>query len=165
MLDIRDLTPGDGLACDAVMRTLPDWFGYEPGLEDCARAVRTQAGRVAVDDGEVVGFATWERRTGDSAEITWAAVRKDRRNSGVGTSIVEAVCEDLRAQGFRLALAMTSARSKDVVPTHDAYEETRAFWRARGFLFVTELNIWETDFALLMVRPLGPIAPAPQTPA
>lgn len=36
----------------------------------------------------------------------------------------------------------------------DPYDATRAFWLRRGFLPLAELDIWDTDFALLMVRPL-----------
>ncbi len=154
MVEIRHLQPADGPVCDAIMRTLPDWFAYEPGLEECARAVREQDGVVAVDDGEVIGFATWAPRTEVSAEITWAAVRKDRRNGGVGTRIIESLAQELSARGFALALAMTSARSKEPDPTWDSYEETRAFWRARNFYPLIELDIWESDVALLQVRAL-----------
>jgi hypothetical protein len=31
---------------------------------------------------------------------------------------------------------------------------TRQFWKSRGFEPLTELDIWDTNFALLMVRPL-----------
>jgi GNAT superfamily N-acetyltransferase len=136
------------------MRTLPDWFAYEPGLQECAEAVRTQEGLVAEDGGQVVGFATWQQRTPDSAEITWAAVRRDRRNAGIGTAIIEALTSDLGGRGFVLALAMTSARSKTPDPTWDSYAETRAFWRARRFYPLIELDILETDIALLQVRAL-----------
>jgi GNAT superfamily N-acetyltransferase len=83
------------------------------------------------------------------------AVHRDRRSAGVGTAIIEALCEDLTNRGFKLALAMTSARPKDEQPDgKDPYEATRAFWFSRRFLPLTELDIWETDIALLMVRPL-----------
>jgi GNAT superfamily N-acetyltransferase len=153
-LVVRRLTVEDAEACDAIMRTLPDFFAYEPGLADCARAVRTQAGWVAEDDGEVIGFATWERRTDETAEVTWMAVRADRRHGGVGTEIIEAVVAEMKAQGFVLALAMTSARPKDA-EIEDTYGPTRAFWTARGFLPLIELDIWETDVALLQVRALA----------
>ena len=153
-MEIRALTPSDGPACDAIMRTLPEWFSYEPGLEECARAVRTQAGMVAIDLGEVVGFATWEPRTEDAVEITWAAVRKDRRSGGVGSAIIEALAVELRERGFLLVLAMTSAHSKTPDPTRDSYDQTRALWRARRFYPLIELDIWETDIALLQVRAL-----------
>ena len=137
------------------MRTLPDWFSYEPGLEECAQAVRTQAGLAAEVDEEVVGFATWESRTEDAAEITWAAVRRDLRNGGIGTAIIEALAAELQGRGFSLALAMTSARSKTPDTTWDSYEETRAFWRARTFYPLIELDILQSnDIALLQVRAL-----------
>jgi GNAT superfamily N-acetyltransferase len=135
------------------MRSLPDFFGHEGGLASCAEAVRTQAGFVAEDDGHVIGFATWEERKPETAEVTWAAVHRDFRHSGAGTAIIEALCEDLRARGYKLALAMTSAASKDDL-NPDTYVPTRQFWQARGFHPVIELDIWDTNFALLMVRPL-----------
>lgn len=48
---------------------------------------------------------------------------------------------------------MTSASNKDdSIP--DTYVPTRQFWQARGFHPLIELDIWDTNFALLMVRPL-----------
>jgi GNAT superfamily N-acetyltransferase len=136
------------------MRGLPDWFGYEPGLVDCARAVRSQSGWVADDGGRVVGFATWEEHTPYTAEVTWMAVERERRLSGIGTRIIEALAADLKSRGYRFAIAMTSARSKLPDSGPDTYEATRGFWTARAFLPLIELDIWETDVALLQVRAL-----------
>jgi GNAT superfamily N-acetyltransferase len=135
------------------MRGLPDFFAYEPGLLDCASAVRTQPGWVAEADGVVAGFATWEERTPSTAEVTWMAVERERRHSGVGTAIIEVLCDSLQSRGYKLALAMTSARPKDQ-EIEDTYGPTRAFWSARGFHPLIELDIWETDVALLQVRAL-----------
>lgn len=135
------------------MRGLPDFFSYEPGLADCAKAVRSQSGWVAEDSGHVAGFATWEERTTATAEVTWMAVERKQRHNGVGTAIVEALCEGLRSRAYKLALAMTSARPKDET-IEDTYGPTRAFWSARGFLPLIELDIWETNVALLQVRAL-----------
>ena len=151
---IRPLVPSDAPACDAIMRTLPDFFGHEGGLAACAQAVRSQSGWAAEEAGRVVGFATWEQRTPVAAEVSWMAVERDRRHAGIGTAIVEALVADLRARGFRLALAMTSAGSKPPQPGPDTYEPTRRFWLARGFLPLIELDIWDTNVALLQVRPL-----------
>lgn len=151
-LSLRPLTPDDAPACDAIMRSLPDFFGYEPGLAACAEAVRSQDGWVA-DDGQVAGFATWQPRTSDSVEITWMAVERGRRHAGIGTAIIERVVADLHSRGYRLALAMTSARPKQA-DVADTYVPTRQFWSARGFLPLIELDIWETNIALLQVRSL-----------
>lgn len=151
----RPLTLADAAACDAVVRGLPEWFGHEGGRAECARAVREQRGVVAEDSGAVVGFATWARRTEAAAEITWAAVRRDRRHGGAGTAIVERIAAEIAADGYALALVMTSASTKAATNGADPYEETRRFWRSRGFLPLIELDIWETNMALLLVRPLG----------
>src|SRR5688500_14972359 len=135
------------------MRSLPDFFGHEGGRASCAEAVRAQAGFVAEQDENVIGFATWQDRKPETAEVTWAAVHRDFRHSGAGTALIEALCEDLRERGYKLALAVTSAASKDdLIP--DTYLPTRQFWQARGFVPLIELDIWDTNFALWMVRPL-----------
>jgi len=154
-MNIRPLKAEDAERCDAIMRSLPDFFGYEPGLEDCARAVRTQAGYVAEVSGRVAGFATWEPRTTDTAEVSWMAVQREMRHGGIGTAIIEALIDDLRRRGFTLALAMTAARAKPPNEADQTYAPTRRFWFARGFRPLVELDIWETDIALLMVRPLA----------
>lgn len=156
---LRPLRPEDAPACDAIIAGLPEWFGHEGGRAACAEAVRVQRGLVATAGDEVIGFVTLQPRTSVSVEATWMAVRRDRRGRGVGTGIIERLCADLTAEGFRLALAMTSAAVKappETLPFPDSYESTRAFWRARGFLPLIELDIWDTDIALLSVRPLAP---------
>ena len=151
---VRLLAVADADACDAIVLGHPDFFGHEGGRADCARAVRSQAGWVAEDAGRVVGFATWAERTTATAEITWMAVARDRRHQGIGTAIVEALVADLRERGFALALAMTSAGGKQPHAGPDTYAPTRRFWRARGFLPLIEMDIWDTNVALLQVRPL-----------
>ena len=84
---VRPLTVSDAEACDAIMRSLPDFFGHEGGLGSCAEAVRAYEGFAAERDGGVIGFATWERRTDETAEITWEAVHRDQRHGGVATEL------------------------------------------------------------------------------
>lgn len=153
-ITIRPLTPGDADACDAIIRSLPDFFGHAAGIVACALAVRSQEGWVAAETGRVLGFATWEMRQPASAEITWMAVARDRRHAGLGTAIMETLVADLRRRGVTLALVMTSAGSREPQTDPDTYAPTRRFWQARGFQPLIELEIWETNPALLLVRPL-----------
>jgi GNAT superfamily N-acetyltransferase len=137
---IRRLDPAiDADACDDIVRGLPGWFGDAGGIADCARAVRTQAGFVAVEDDDTVGFVTFEPRLGFDWEITWIAVRSDRRGCGIGTRLVEALLESLPRDAAALLVKTLSDRDGDPGPE---YSQTRAFYLARGFTPVEELDIW-----------------------
>ena len=136
---VRRLAPADAAMCDAIVASLPDWFGNEDGIRECAALVRQTPGVVVEDNGRVVGFLTHARRYSRTAEITWIAVHADHRGSGVGTALLEAIERELADDGVRLLLVKTLSDREDPGPE---YAETRAFYLARGFEPVVELDIW-----------------------
>jgi GNAT superfamily N-acetyltransferase len=140
----------DAEACDAIVRGLPEWFGRDVGIQDCARAVRSQAGLVAVDGGDVDGFLTYTTAD-DVAEITWMAIGADRRRRGAGRALIEALVERLRRDGVRRLLVKTLSAREPYAP----YAETRAFYRSMGFAEEQELDIWGPgNPAVLLARDL-----------
>jgi GNAT superfamily N-acetyltransferase len=144
---IRELRPGDAPACDALVAGLPDWFGDPTGIRDCASAVRWQPGLVAIDDDVVGGFLTWIRDA-SAAEITWMAVRADRRRSGIGRVLLDALVGQLRDAGVaELRVKTLSSRHADL-----GYAETRAFYRALGFEPVAELDVWGPENPAVLLR-------------
>ena len=71
------------------------------------------------------------------------------RGGGTGTALVEELVAT--AGALRYLTVKTLSASCDYPP----YEETRAFYRARGFTELIELDIWGPDNpATLFVRPL-----------
>ena len=137
---IRPLDPAfDADACDAIVQGLPGWFGDPQGIAGCALAVRTQAGLVAAERDDVVGFLTHEPRPGSGWEITWMAVRADRRGNGIGTELVGALLDRLPDSSGSLLVKTVSDRDGDPGPE---YAQTRAFYLARGFIPMAELDIW-----------------------
>jgi ribosomal protein S18 acetylase RimI-like enzyme len=146
---IRALEPGDAERCDAIIRSLPSWFGNDQGIAECAEAVRTQAGLVRVTDGVVAGFLTWKRHHPGTAEITWLAVHADHRGSGTGTELVEALV------AASPALRYLTVKTLSAACDYEPYEATRAFYRARGFTELIELDLWGPENpATLFLRPL-----------
>jgi GNAT superfamily N-acetyltransferase len=146
---IRPLVPVDAEACDAIIAGLPDWFGDPWGIEECARAVRSQDGLVALDDaGEIVGFCTWVTSDAATAEITWMAVWADGRRRGVGTALLDALVRELIRTGVRSLLVKTLS-ARDPYPP---YAQTRAFYLANGFAEVEELDIWGPDNPAVLLR-------------
>ena len=153
---IRPLAPSDADACDAVVLTLPYHFGDEGGRAECARAVRTQEGLVAVEEGEVLGFLTLARYDPRSAEITWMAVRADRRRHGIGRRLIERAVENLSRDGVELLSLLTVSDSEPDERESDDCADTRAFYRALGFVPLRELALesWD-ERAVILARPLG----------
>lgn len=157
-VELRLLNPDtDAHACDAVVRSLPYFFGNEDGLRECAEAVRAQRGWVADDGGEIVGFATTAQTFPGCTEITWLAIRADRRRSGIGTSLVERVAAVGVAESQTLLCALTLGPSVPEPGVEDGYEGTRRFWRQVGFLPVKEVSLrtWNDAHAVILVRALS----------
>jgi predicted N-acetyltransferase YhbS len=155
-MNVRTLAPGDAAACDAVLASLPYFFGDPDGNEACARAVRTQRGWVAEDAGEIVAFVTIEAIFPETVEITWLAVRDGRRRGGIGRALVEAVIEDATQTGAQLVVVETLGPSVAEPEVADGYSGTRAFYARLGFLPVKEVQLrdWNDDFAILLARVL-----------
>jgi ribosomal protein S18 acetylase RimI-like enzyme len=142
----------DAEACDAIVATLPEWFGLEEGIRACAAAVRSRPGLVAEDGGRVLGFLTLDRPYPDTPEITWLAVHADHRRRGLGRELLDALRLQLGAGGDRLLLVKTLSDRSDPGPE---YAQTRAFYLAMGFLPVAELDLYGPENPIqLMALPL-----------
>ena len=140
---IRPLDPEtDAAACDAIVASLPEWFGLDVGIRQCASAVRSQPGLVAEVDGAVAGFLTLARPYPGTPEISWLAVHARHRRRGLGRALIVALNDQLRTRGDRLVLVKTLSDRTDPGPE---YAETRAFYLAMGFLPVAELDVDPPD--------------------
>ncbi len=151
-MPIRPLRPDDAPACDAIIASLPDWFGLDEGIRECAAAVRTEPGLVVERDGAVVGFLTVVRPSPVTAEISWLAVHAKDRGRGAGTALVARLVDDLTAEGrVRLLLVKTLSDRTDPGPE---YAATRAFYLARGFRPAAELDLFgpENPIQLMALR-------------
>jgi ribosomal protein S18 acetylase RimI-like enzyme len=156
-VEIRPLTVTDAASCDAIVGSLPYHFGQEDGRRACAAAVRREPGIVAVEDGDVTGFLTYVSRFDAAAEITWMAVRADRRRRGIGHALLDRLVEVLVADGKRLLIVLTVSPSDPGPEPDDGYQATRAFYRSAGFVLARDLpREWESDTAVLLARPLAP---------
>ena len=155
-VSIRALGPEDANACEGIVGSLPYHFAQEQGRRDCAAAVRRESGLVAIRDDEVVGFLTYVHRFDEAAEITWMAVRADRRRRGIGHALIDRLADEIAAEGRRVLLVLTVSPSDGGPEPDDGYGSTRAFYRSTGFVLGRDLRgEWDTDTAVLMVRALA----------
>jgi len=81
----------------------------------------------AYDGATLVGWACWGPTSGTRAtyDLYWIAVDPERQGQRVGTQLLGAVEQELKADGCRLIVVETSSRA--------VYEPTRRFYERRGY--------------------------------
>lgn len=147
---------------DALLRTVPEWFGIEEsnaGYVEAARHLPTYLARprfpdrlAAGADASPVGVLLVSRHFPGAAEIHLMVVARSQHRRGVGRALVGAVERDLAADGVRLLQVKTSGPS-DPDP---GYAKTRLFYEAMGFAPLEELaGLWDTNPCLIMIKVLS----------
>ncbi len=142
----------DSDAVAALLRALPDWFGFDESNAAYVEAARTMPTVRALDGSDVVGVLLWHRHYPAAAEVHLMAVHPSRHRTGIGTALLARAEEELRAGGVRYLQVKTLGPSYE-----DAeYARTRAFYEARGFVPIEEfIGFWSEDNPmLLMVKAL-----------
>ena len=124
-------------ACEAVLRTLPTWFGIEHALLTYARDSATLPTFAVADGPGVIGFLTLQEHFADAWEVHCMAVRAEARGQGLGSRLLA------HAEGWLVGRGVRFLQVKTVAPTSSstAYAQTRAFYARRGF---TPLEIFPT---------------------
>ncbi len=90
---------------------------------------------------------------GETLEIYFLAVRRERHRSGAGRALVAHAEATAAAAGARFLSVKTRGPSKPYEP----YERTRRFYQAMGFVALEEFaELWDVENpALFMAKPVG----------
>ncbi len=115
--------------CEAVLRSLPDWFGIESALQGYAKDSSTHPTFAVFDGARVLAFLTLQQHFVESWEIRCIAVHAEARNRGFGTRLLHHAETWLVDRGARFLQVKTIAPSSPST----SYQETREFYAHRGF--------------------------------
>ena len=139
--------------CEAVLRSLPGWFGIEESLQMYVRDSETMPTFAVESENRLLGFATLQQHFPQAWEVHCIAVMANARGRGVGKLLLTHAEHWLRDQG---ALFL---QIKTIAPAHPSleYAETRKFYQAMGY---TALEVFPTIWsprspALQLVKSLG----------
>jgi GNAT superfamily N-acetyltransferase len=116
--------------CEAVLRTLPGWFGIEHALlmykDDTAKLPT-----FAIEQGErIIGFLTLREHFPTAWEVHCMAIEAQARGKHLGSELLEHSEDWLRKRGVEfLQVKTVAATSKN-----PEYEQTRKFYEAQGFV-------------------------------
>jgi GNAT superfamily N-acetyltransferase len=133
--------------CEDVLRDLPEWFGIEDATASYVRDVADLPTFAIGED----AFLSLKLHTPRAAAVHVMGVRRDRHAQGLGTALLHAAEEYLRARGVEYLQVKTLGPSDP-----DAgYEGTRRFYEARGFVPLEEIHgLWEHNPCLILVKRL-----------
>ena len=123
--------------CEAVLRSLPMWFGIEQALLMYARDSATMPTFALSDGPHLVGFLTLREHFPDAWDIHCIAVRADARGHGHGSRLLAHAEGWLKERGVRFLQVKTVAATS----SSKEYAETREFYRRRGF---TPIEVFPT---------------------
>ena len=142
----------DPAAVERILRALPEWFAIETAIQDYVRDAAVMASYVAVRRGATAGVALVTRHFAASAELFLIAVDPDCRGAGIGRALVEAIEADLRDDAVTILQVKTVGESF----ADAGYAQTRAFYRACGFVPLEEFSalVWDGP-TLVLVKALS----------
>jgi len=149
VMSIRLSGPADIPACEAILRSLPDWFGIEEAIVSYVGDLAVMETFVAEREGRVIGFLVVKDHNPLSAEIQVMAVAGDHHGTGVGSALVAHAEGILRSRGVKFLEVKTLGPSRP----NEEYERTRRFYVRTGFTPLEENNLWgEANPCLIMVK-------------
>jgi GNAT superfamily N-acetyltransferase len=121
----------DRPGCEAVLRSLPAWFGIEPALQHHVADSASLPGFALRehDGGAPIGFLSLRQHFPQAWEVHCMAIHASHRGHGGGSSLLAHAEHWLVQQGARWLQVKTVAASSASV----GYAQTRAFYAARGF--------------------------------
>ncbi len=123
--------------CEAVLRSLPMWFGIEESLLMDAR----DSGRLPTfaleEESHVVGFLSLQEHLPLSWEVHCVAIAAAARNRGYGMQLLTHAEHWFKAQGVRVLQIKTVSASSP--STH--YAQTRQLYASRGYFPVEEFPL------------------------
>jgi GNAT superfamily N-acetyltransferase len=116
--------------CEAVLRTLPKWFGIEPALLMYARdSGQLPTFATVGESGLISAFITLRQHFPEAWEVHCMAVRAELRSGGLGSRLLAHAEDWLTAKGVRYLQVKTVAATS----ASAAYAQTREFYSRRGF--------------------------------
>ena len=114
---------------EAVLRSLPGWFGIENALLEYVEDT-TRWPTFAIEiEGRIVGFLTLREHFPASWEIHCMAIAMDFRGRHLGTQLLEHCEKWLTERGVKFLQVKTVAATSSSAE----YEQTRKFYDASGF--------------------------------
>lgn len=91
---------------------------------------------VAKAQDDLLGFIVYEIKNQNVCEILWIAIKKEERNKGLGTALMNELEYIIEEKDVRLLMVKTLADEIEYEP----YRYTRLFYRNKGFFHIETIE-------------------------
>lgn len=141
-MDIKKASIEEEFAeCEAILRSLNQWFGQEEANNKYAKDIRILDTYVALIEGNIVGYFTIKYLTKFSAEIHLLGIYEQYHRKRIGTKLLQFIEKKLSQSGVEY-LKVETLSDKSLDPF---YAKTRAFYYKNGFVDLQEITYWGKD--------------------
>lgn len=89
---------------------------------------------VAEDDRQILGFIVYDEKSKDVVEISWMAVKYEKRRKGIGSNLLKKL--EKLMEDKKVIMVKTLARKEKYEP----YEHTRKFYESKGFFLLETID-------------------------
>ena len=143
---------------EAILRSLPEWFGIEASILEYRRDIETMETFIAESRGRRAGFLTLRAHNPRSAEIRVMGVLPDLHRRGIGRALADHAVKVLRQRSVEFLQVKTLGPSRE----SEEYARTRRFYESLGFVPLEENLHWgAANPCLVMVMHLRGSACSP----
>jgi len=144
MIEIKEVSSSDEKSeiCNAILRTLPSWFGVESAIVDYVNQAKTMPFYAAFDGTKAIGFVALKTHNPFTSEIYVMGIQGEYHQQGMGKKLIQ-ICEQYcKKQDMEFLTVKTLDASREC----ENYKKTRLFYQAVGFkpLEVFPLH-WDED--------------------
>ena len=138
--------------CEAILRSLPEWFGIEESLLMYARDSGKMPSFAMEHKSRLVGFISLREHFPLSWEVHCIAVCASERNKGIGTALLNHAEEWLQGKQVKFLQVKTIADTLE----YEYYAQTREFYFSRGYTPIEVFpNLWsQGNPALQLIKSL-----------
>lgn len=127
-MKVRKGRKKDIAGCVEIAKGLEEYF-HESALDYIREDLKKQYFYV-IEDGKILGFISLNIKSDICAEISWLAVRDEKRDMGLGKVLMDRSEEFFSDRGIKLIEVKTFSEKEDYEP----YEQTRKFYENKGFI-------------------------------
>lgn len=139
--------------CVDIAEGMDEYF-TEDALENMKKELKKHEFFVIEDEKETSGFISLDIKNEECADISWLAVKKDKRGSGFGRELIHHSENYLREKGIQILEVKTLSEDADYEP----YARTRKFYEKMDFVHLETIDPYpgwdEGNPCSIYVKPL-----------